>query len=107
MFEVCRSRVLHKTNLFLLAFLHATGLALVNKAITKKRIAILINEITSLLSLTLGTGNKSLVRSIIFFYYQRKQELKTKDGRDLIKTLTLMTAATNIRSFRYWETKHA
>ena len=30
MFEVCRSRALDKTNLFLLAFLHATGLALVN-----------------------------------------------------------------------------
>ena len=30
MFEVCRSRVLDKTNLFLLAFLHAAGLALVN-----------------------------------------------------------------------------
>ena len=30
MFEVCRSRVLDKTNLFLVAFLHATGLALVN-----------------------------------------------------------------------------
>ena len=106
-FEVCRSLALDKTNLFLLAFLHATGLALVNKVITKKRIAILTNETTSLLSLTLGTGNKSLVRSIIFLYYQRKQELKTKDRRNLIKTSTLMTAVTNTRSFRYWETKHA
>ena len=30
MFEVCRSRALDKANLFFLAFLHATGLALVN-----------------------------------------------------------------------------
>ena len=30
MFEVCRSRVLDKTNLFLLAFLYAAGFALVN-----------------------------------------------------------------------------
>ena len=28
------------------------------------------------------------------FYYQRKQELETKHGRDLITTLTLMTAVT-------------
>ena len=42
-----------------------------------------------------------------FFCYQRKQELKTKDGRDLITTSTLMTAVTNTRSFRCWETKHA
>ena len=47
---------------------------------------------TSSLSLTLKPGNKILVRSIIFLYYQRKQELKTKDGRDLITTSTLMTA---------------
>ena len=38
---------------------------------------------TSLLSLTLEPGNKTLVRSVIFFYYRRKQESKTKDGRDL------------------------
>ena len=30
MFEVCKSRAVNKINLFLLAFLHATGLALVN-----------------------------------------------------------------------------
>ena len=30
MFEVCRLRALNKTNLFVLAFLHATVLALVN-----------------------------------------------------------------------------
>ena len=81
MFEVCRSRALDKTNLFLLAFLHATGLALVNKAIAKKRIATLINEITSLLSLTRGTGNKSLVRSIIFVIIRENKNSKQKMGR--------------------------
>ena len=81
MFEVCRSRALDKANLFLLAFLHATDLALVNKAITKKRIAVLIKETTSLLSLTLGTGNQSLFRSISFLNIREKQELRTKDGR--------------------------
>ena len=80
MFEVCRSRALDKTNLFLLAFLHVTGLALVNKAITKKRIAILINETTSLLSLTLGAGNESLVRSIIFFIIRENKNSKQKMG---------------------------
>ena len=69
------------------------------KAITKKKITILMimkeTKIkTSSLSLTLKPGNKILVRSIIF-YYQRKQELKTKDGQDLITTLTLMTAVTD------------
>ena len=47
MFEVCTSLVLDMTNLFLLPFLHATGLALVNigeKTITKKRVAILMKE---------------------------------------------------------------
>ena len=39
---------------------------------------------TSLLSLTLEPGSKILDRSVIF-YYQRKQELKTKDGRDSIE----------------------
>ena len=41
MFEVCRSRALNKTNWFLLAFLHASHLALVNleKAITKKELS--------------------------------------------------------------------
>ena len=78
MFEDCRSLALDKTNLFLLAFLHATGLEL-----TKKTIAILIKETkikTSLLSLTPEPGNKSLVLSIFFFYYQRKQERKQKMG---------------------------
>ena len=60
----------------------------------------------SSLQLTLEPGNKILVRSTIF-YYQRKQELKTKDVRDLITTSTLITAVTNTRSFRCWETKHA
>ena len=58
------------------------------KAITKKRMAILVKETkikTSSLSLTLEPGTAILVRSIIF-YYQRKQELKTKDGRDLLTT---------------------
>ena len=41
----------------------------------------------SSLSLTLKPGNKILVRLIIF-YYRRKQELKTRDGRDLITTST-------------------
>ena len=80
MFEVCRLRALDKTNLFLLAFLHATGLALVNKAIAKKRIATLINEITSLLSSTRGTGNKSLVRSIIFVIIRENKNSKQKMG---------------------------
>ena len=61
----------------------------------------------SSLSLTLKPGNKILVRLIIFFYHQRKQELKTRDGRDLITTSTLMTAVTNSRSFQCRETKHA
>ena len=69
MFEVCKSRALNKTNWFLLAFLHASRLALVNLGEgsnrCKKIIATLIKETT--LSLTLETGNKSLVRSIIFF----------------------------------------
>ena len=62
---------------------------------------------TSSLSLTLKPGKKFLVGSIIFFYYQRKQELKTKDGRDLITTSTLMTADRNTRRFQCRETKHA
>ena len=60
----------------------------------------------SSLSLTLEPGNKILARSIIF-YNQRKQELKTNDGRDLITTSTLMTVVTNTRSFQCRETKHA
>ena len=71
--------------------------------------AILMKETkikTSSLSLTLESGNKILARSI-FFYYQRKQELKTKDGRDLITNSSLMTAVTNTRSFQCRETKHA
>ena len=78
MFEVCRSRTLDKTNLFLLAFLHATGLALVNKAITKKRIAILTNETASLLSLTLGTIIS--ISSIIFFIIRENKNSKQKIG---------------------------
>ena len=72
MFEDCRSLALDKTNLFLLAFLHATGLEL-----TKKRIAILIKETkikTSLLSLTPEPGNKSLVRSIFFFIIRENKK---------------------------------
>ena len=60
---------------------------------------------TSSLSLTLKPGNTILVSPIIF-YYQRKQELKIKDGRDLITTSTLMNAVTNTQSFQCWETKH-
>ena len=55
------------------------------KATTKKRITTLRKETkikTSSLSLTLKPVNKILV-CLIFFYYQRKQELKTKDGQDL------------------------
>ena len=102
MFEVCRSRALDKTNLFLLAYWE--------KAITKKTMAILLKETkikTSSLSLTLEPGNKILVLSTFFFSHQRKQELKTKDVRDLITTSTLMIAVTNTRSFQCWETKHA
>ena len=75
MFEDCRSLALDKTNLFLLAFLHATGLEL-----TKKRIAILIKETkikTSLFSLTPEPGNKSLVRSI---YFRENKKGKQKMG---------------------------
>ena len=39
MFEICRLLALDKANLFLLAFLHGTGLEL-----TKKRLPILIKE---------------------------------------------------------------
>ena len=62
--------------------------------------AILIKETTSLFSLTLETGNKRLVRSIIAL--SQKTRNKKKDGRDLITKLTstLMTAVTNTRSFR-------
>ena len=74
--------------------------------------AILIKETTSLFSLTLETGNKRLVRSIIAL--SQKTRNKKKDGRDLITKLTstLMTAVTNTRSFRSiedlgQETKHA
>ena len=92
---VGRERSTRRICFYWLSYLRATGLALVNlgEAIAKKR---LIKETTSLLSLTLEPGNKSLVRSIV----QRKQELKTKDGRGLITTSTLMTAITNSRSFR-------
>ena len=74
--------------------------------------AILIKETTPLFSLTLETGNKRLVRSIIAL--SQKTRNKKKDGRDLITKLTstLMTAVTNTRSFRSiedlgQETKHA
>ena len=62
--------------------------------------AILIKETTPLFSLTLETGNKRLVRSIIAL--SQKTRNKKKDGRDLITKLTstLMTAVTNTRSFR-------
>ena len=76
MFEDCRSLALDKTNLFLLAFLHATGLEL-----TKKGIAILIKETkikTSLLSLTAEPGNKSLVRSIYIFFIIRENKKGNK-----------------------------
>ena len=63
---------------------------------------------TSSLSLTRKPGKKILVRSIFFLLSERKQELKTKDGRDLITTSTLMTDddVTNTRSFQCRETKH-
>ena len=74
--------------------------------------AILIKETTPLFSLTLETGNKRLVRSIIAL--SQKTRNKKKDGRDLITKLTstFMTAVTNTRSFRSiedlgQETKHA
>ena len=108
MFEVRRTRALDKTNLLLLAFLHAT-LWLWKKAITKKRMAILMKETkikTSSLSLTLEPGNKVLVRSIFFFVIRENKNSK-QDGRDLITTSALMTAVTNTRSFRCRETKHA
>ena len=71
MFEVCRSLAIDKTNLFLLAYLHATGLEL-----TKKRIAILIKETkikTSLLSLTLQPGK-------FFFIVRENKNSKQKMG---------------------------
>ena len=69
MFEVCRSRALDKTNLFLLAY----G----EKAITKKTMAILLKETkikTSSLSLTLEPGNKILIRSIIFLLSEKTKQ---------------------------------
>ena len=86
---------------------------------TEKRMAILMKETkikTSLLSLTLESGNKILVCSTFFLLSEKtttttqnnsKQQLKTKDVRDLITTSTLMTAVTNTRSFQCRETKHA
>ena len=77
MFEVCRSRALDKTNLFLLAFLHACywfGISFWEKAITKKKMAILMKETqikTSSLSLTLERGNKILARSIMFLLSEK------------------------------------
>ena len=104
MFEDCRSLALDQTSLFYLpsCMLLVWHKLICEKAITKKRIAILMKETktkTSLLSLTLEPGNKSLVRSIIFLLSE-KQELKTKDGRDnLITTSTFMTIA-NTWSFQ-------
>ena len=71
------------TNLFLLAFLHATCLAQVNlreKATTKKRITILMKETKkeSSLSLTLKSGNKILTRLIIFLL---SEKTKTQNKR--------------------------
>ena len=77
MFEVCRSRAFDKTNLFLLAILHACywfGISFWAKAITKKRMAILMKETqikTSSLSLTLERGNKILARSIMFLLSEK------------------------------------
>ena len=74
MFEVCRSRALDKTNLFLLAFLHVWHKLIWEKATTKKRITILMKETkikTSSLSLTLKPGNKILVRLIIFLLSEK------------------------------------
>ena len=110
MFEDCKSLALDKTNLFLLAFLHATDLEL-----TKKRIAIRIKETkikTSLLSLILEARNKTLVLSIFFLLLSEETRKETKEGRDLIANLTLMTAVTNTRNFGVLkdlgrETKHA
>ena len=53
------------------------------KAITKKRMAILMKETkikTSSLSLTLEPGNKVLVRSIIFFVIRENKNSKQKMG---------------------------
>ena len=77
------------------------------KVITTKRITIERNKNKDIIIIITTPGNKILTHSIIFFYYQRKQELKTKDGRDLITTSTLMTAVTNNQSFQCRETKHA
>ena len=80
MFEVCRSLALDKAKFAFTGFLACYWFHIVNweEAITEKRIAILIKEITkirtSLLSETQGPENKSLVHS-------RKKE-KNKDGRD-------------------------
>ena len=51
------------------------------KAITKKRMAILMKETkikTSSLSLTLEPGNKILIRSIIFFFIRENKNSKKK-----------------------------
>ena len=77
MFEVCRSRALDKTNLFLLAFscmLLVWHKLIWEKATTKKRITILMKETkikTSSLSLTLKPANKILVRLIIFLLSEK------------------------------------
>ena len=79
MFEVCRSLALDKAKFAFTGFLACYWFHIVNweEAITEKRIAILIKEITkirtSLLSETQEPENKSLVHS-------RKKEKKTKMG---------------------------
>ena len=82
--EVSRPPALNKTSLFLPAFLHAIGLE-----ITKIWIAVLIKETkvkTSLLSLTLEPGYKSLVCSIIFFIIRENKNSKQKMGRIYINS---------------------
>ena len=69
--------------------------------IAKKRIAILIRETTSLLSLTLETNKYSLDCSIIFLLSEKtKTQNKRWMGFILIATSTLMTAVTNTWSFQ-------
>ena len=82
MFEVCRSRALDNTNLFLLACMLLVWHKLIwEKATTKKRITILMKETkikTSSSLLTLKPGNKILVRLIIFFIIR---ETRTQNKR--------------------------
>ena len=57
---------------------------------------------TSLLSLTPEPGNKTLVRSVIFFFIiiRENKNSKQKMGGIYTVTSTLITAVTNTRSFR-------